>query len=177
AASLTLGRAVLMPPDWPLGAQVLLQLAFQHPARLDEQRLVDGLVRDPHARTHRVTLGEVTRDLLRRPVVGQLARHANAQLLVLGQQARAPPARAAPGSVVGIYRTIMPHTLVAFHLTTDARRRPLELTGDLPQGFTARQPPGDLLPLNQRQELRAALAPRWGDATVMPQDLEHRARR
>ena len=45
------------------------------------------------------------------------------------------------------------------------------------QGFTARQPPGDLLPLNQRQELRAALAPRWGDATVMPQDREHRARR
>jgi hypothetical protein len=61
---------------------VALEFSFQNSAGLNEQALVDCLVRDTHGDVARILHAKPSRDLLRRPIEPKLLRDETAKSLV-----------------------------------------------------------------------------------------------
>src|SRR5512140_2074096 len=82
-----------------------------------------------------------------------------------------------PRSPVSLSRAIPASPAMTRDLATDRRRRPPQQARDRSAGLPCRNPPGDLLPLNQRQRQPAAALLRRCDPAALLQRREDRARR
>src|SRR5713226_10483591 len=98
-----------------------LQLLLQHPTGLDEETSIDGLGRHAHSLVAGVRPHKPARDLLRRPVLGELSGDDAAQPRVARQEARLGPAGLVPRSLVGAGCAIARWSAAARDLTADRR--------------------------------------------------------
>ncbi len=107
-------------------SQTQQQLAFQRPAGLDEQGLVDRLVRHPAS----VILGTAellpASDLLGRPVLAELARDELAQRWVQSELAPLRASGVIPRSPVSLSSAIPASPAMTRYLATDRRGRPAQ---------------------------------------------------
>src|SRR5450755_167522 len=148
----------------PTGTQLLAQLAPQHPTRLDEQRQIDRLVRDPHRRIILVGPAQPPRNLLRRPPTLKLLLHDPAQPRVERELRQLRATRTLPRRPLSTLRAVAPAITVTVDLPRDRRVRTTNRPPDRPKALTARQPARNLLALPQRQTPLGALARRRSHA-------------
>src|SRR2546421_8790344 len=141
-------------------AQLLAQLAPQRPTRLDEQRQIDRLVRDPHGRIILVGPTQPLRDLLRRPLALKFLLGDPAQTRVERELRQLRATRTLPRRPLSTLRAVAPTTAVAVDLPRDRRVRTTNRPPDRPEALTTRQAARNLLALPQRQTPLGALARR-----------------
>ena len=141
-------------------AQLLAQLAPQRPTRLDEQRQIDRLVRDPHGRIILVGPTQPLRDLLRRPLALKFLLDDPAQTRVQRELRLLQATRTLPRRPLSTLRAVAPTTAVAVDLPRDRRVRTTNRPPDRPEALTTRQAARNLLALPQRQTPLGALARR-----------------
>jgi hypothetical protein len=154
------------------GAQPLLQ----HAARLDEEAPVDRLVRHLHPRIIREFLPKPARDLLRRPVLGQLLRHLGPKPWALRQHARLWTPRSGPGRIVRVTGPVPLPAPVAGDLAAHGRGRSATPRGDRTQRVPGRETAGDLRPVRTRRVMLRP-GPITRRVTAASTDRpEHRAR-
>src|ERR1035441_8037013 len=144
----------------PTGTQLLAQLAPQRPTRLDEQRQIDRLVRDPHRRIILVGHAQPLRDLLRRPFTLELLLDDLAQTRVERELRQLRATRTLPRRPLSTLCAIAPATAVAVDLPRDRRVRTTNRPSDRPKALITRQAARNLLALHQRQTPLTALARR-----------------
>ena len=131
ALAAAVGERALGAPDRLEAPQMGDQLAPQRPARLDEEREVDRLVGDVHVGVIRVLHLEPPRDLLRRPVLGELGSDDLAEHLVGRDLAELGTASDPPGALVGRRGPVSAAAAVAGDLAGDSRRRTPEPAGQV----------------------------------------------
>src|SRR5690348_10309101 len=110
-------------------AKVRSKLFFQHSARLDEQALVDRLVRHSHTLIVAELPCKPAGDLLRRPLQLQLLCNQCSQAWMSGQMALLWPHRSIPGALISDLSSVAPPLrAVARNLAADRRRRSAKAT-------------------------------------------------
>ncbi len=97
---------VLRVPHHAVRSQMLDQLAFQDPTRLDKQTPINGLVRHPHGLVMGKGPPQPARYLLRRPIKTQFLGNDPLQSHVLRQPTAFGTTGPLPGRRVGIGRTV-----------------------------------------------------------------------
>lgn len=153
----------------PTGTQLLAQLAPQRPTRLDEQRQIDRLVRDPHRRIILVGPAQPLRNLLRRPPTLKLLLHDPAQPRVERELRQLRTTRTLPRRPLSTLRAVAPATAVAVDLPRDRRVRTTNRPPDRPKALTARQPARNLRAPPTTNTARRACA----DTVARPQTQQH----
>jgi hypothetical protein len=99
--------------DRPSRAQMRLQLLLQHPAGLNEQAAIDRLVRHPIRLVIRIGALQPAGNLLRRPVLFQLAGNKPPHIIIGRQLAQLGTQRSIPGSLVSRRGAVAAMTAVA----------------------------------------------------------------
>ena len=144
---------------------------FSTPRLCTNSAAVDRLVRHLDGRIFGMGPLEPARDLLRRPIHGELLGHVRAQDWTLGESTALRPQRPVPRGGVRRRRAIPATPPMPAHFSADRRRRPTELHAQLSEGDAHRQPARDLLTLADRQGPRRTPARRRRDATSSPHDV------
>ena len=147
AADALWSRAVAWHARTSASAEVSCELAAKRASRLDVQRQVNRLVRHPHLQLVRVLGLEPRRDLLRRPVCGELRFHGATQRAMHRELGALRAQRPPPGGGVGPLRSVRPPAAVAPDFTRDRRGRPSKPYRDRTTGQSRREPSRDLLAL------------------------------
>src|SRR4029077_241025 len=162
-------------PQRTTAAQVRGKLFSQYSARLDEQALVDRLVRKPHTFIVAIFPCKPSGNLLRRPLQLQLLGDQAGQLRISGQVAWLWPERSIPCPLIRSVRSIAPRQRgVAGDLSADGRGRSSEASRDVADPLVSPPPPRDLLTLGESQgEPRAATLSR-SHASVYPHRSQQR---
>ena len=119
-----LARSDLGPADGTGRSQTQQQLALRRTVRLDEQGLVDRLVRHPAGVILRTAELLPAGDLLGRPVLGELARDELAQRWVQSELAPLRASGVIPSSPVSLSGAISASPAMTCYLATDRRGRP-----------------------------------------------------
>ena len=127
------------PPFGPPGTQAPGELVAELTPALHEQRLVDRLVRDRHARIVAEIEAEPPDDLLRREQPLEIGLHPLTQRGVDRQLRRLRSTSPPPRLFRGHHRPIGDPAAVGVHLTTDRRTMPAQPRSDLPR-TTSRVP-------------------------------------
>jgi len=116
----------LGPADGTGPSQTQQQLALRRTARLDEQGLVDRLVRHPAGVILRTAELLPASDLLGRPVLAELARDELAQRWVQSELAPLRASGVIPRSPVSLSSAISASPAMTRYLATDRRGRPAQ---------------------------------------------------
>jgi len=134
-----------------------VELAAEGASGLDEERLVDRLVRHLHLPVSRMLEPEAGRDLLGRPAYAETTFHLGPQAGIPGELGE--PRSAGPSERTGLRPPgpIAPPAAVPGDLPRDRRGGAAEASGDDPQGGPETELAADLLPLSRRQPERRAL--------------------
>lgn len=140
-------RLAPVPTDRAAGAEVFVQVSAQVPAALDEQGLVDRLVRHVHLRPVRERPGQVITDLLRGPVPHQPQLDLQRKL----DPVKLPGLRAPRSNTALLLRRVRPvvpaSCSVPAELATDRRWCPAEGFRDRAHAGAAEAQVRDLQPL------------------------------
>src|SRR6266436_976707 len=133
----------------PLRAQVVHQLFFQYPPRLNEQAPVDGLVRHSHALVIGIPGLQPSGNLFGRPVQDQFTRNDLPQPRVQGQEALLGSPRCFPGLAIRLMSAIGRTATMAGDLPAHRRGSSIEVSGDLTKRPTGSDPSRDVLSLSK----------------------------
>src|SRR5271156_1522676 len=135
----------------PLRSQVVHQLFFQYPTRLNEQAAVNGFVRHAHALVVGIPILQPPGNLLGRPVQNQFTRNyspklgVNAQRAALGSQSRLPILSARIMGTIG--RT----AAMAYDLSAHRRGGTTQTTGNLANRRAGSDPSRNVFALSEGQ--------------------------
>lgn len=147
------------PAHDPAAAQMSQQFFFEDTSRLNEQALVDRLVRDGHGRVSGIPNPQQPGDLLRRPLARQLSGDQIAQSMVECQPARL--------GAKGTTQCPFFSPSVAIHTAstvTPRRSCPPQTTADPAEGEAFSKTTRYLLALHQAERSRFACSGRRGKA-------------
>lgn len=145
------------------------QLLLQDTAGLDEQALVDRLVRHLMGLVVRVRATEPPGNLLGRPLRLQPVCNNRSQMPMRLELARLGTQGTIPGTLVRCRRPVAALSAVGLSLAADRRGRASQSGGDRPQRGACRKPTRYLLALRQAQRRSRPPARRRPDAAVRPQ--------
>ncbi len=168
-------RVGLRPPHRPPGPQTGVQLFAQRSTALDEQRLIDRLVRHPHLRVVWIRESQPRRDLLGRPARLELSLDYRPEPPAAGELRVFWPKRTSTSATIRDERSIPLPPAVGVHLSAHRRRRPIDPSCDRADRASSSEAAGDLLPLFEREpELRARSLARTMPAGVGDELAERR---
>ena len=142
----TLGLALAAPAP-QRSSQILAELA----PGLDEQRLIDRLVRHPHLRPVRELRDESGRDLLRRPTVPQAIDNELAKLTINSELAYLATASQFLGTAIRSPTPIVVSPPITADLSRNRGGRSAQLATNHRKRIATLKPSANLFALSQRQ--------------------------
>src|SRR3984957_10409179 len=131
--------------------QMVQQLFFQYPPRLNEEATVNRFVGHSHARVIGKLNFQPSGNLLGRPVPDQFTRNDVAQLAVPGDQTSLRSQGRNPNLAICIMGTIGRTATMASDFPTHCGDRSLQATGDLTNRRAGSNSSGDVFSLGQME--------------------------